>query len=215
MELRHEMAVAIERRLNRGVAQLLLDVLGSFQVATRSGPWLRVFMYGPPLQNFVRLPAGGFGYFLSVSLYFATISNMGSSVHPNSAATSKSSCGSISMLNTFGYPAMGALAENMPGWRCGPVPVGCTSVKYMRHCFQRAATISAPMKVSRPSRLPVSLLPNSTSVWSTPSMGRSVVISAARDGVQPGSTRYCVKRRPSRASWSMRGVGAPRSSPRP
>ena len=41
------------------------------------------------------------------------------------------------------------------------------------------------------------------------------VISAARDGVQAGSTRYCVRRRPSRASWSMRGVGAPRSSPPP
>ena len=34
------------------------------------------------------------------------------------------------------------------------------------------------------------------------------VISAARDGVQAGSTRNCVRRSPSRASWSMRGVGA-------
>ena len=42
-----------------------------------------------------------------------------------------------------------------------------------------------------------------------------LVTSAARDGVQPGSTRYCVRRRPSRASWSMRGVGAPRNSPPP
>ena len=58
------------------------------------------------------------------------------------------------MLKTFGYPAMGALAENMPGWRCGPMPVGCTSVKYTRHCFHRAATKSAPMKLNRFSRLP-------------------------------------------------------------
>src|SRR6476661_5450970 len=71
---------------------------------------------------------------------------------------------------------MGALAENMPGARWGPMPVGWTSVKYMRHCFHRAATISAPMKVSRLSRFPVSLLPNSTSVWSTPSIGRSLGI---------------------------------------
>src|SRR6476469_7648811 len=71
---------------------------------------------------------------------------------------------------------MGALAENMPGSRCGPMPVGWTSVKYMRHCFHRAATISAPMKVSRLSRFPVSLLQNSTSVWSTPSIGRSLGI---------------------------------------
>jgi hypothetical protein len=35
---------------------------------------------------------------------------------------------------------MGALAENMPGSRWGPMPVGWTSVKYMRHCFHRAAT---------------------------------------------------------------------------
>ena len=41
------------------------------------------------------------------------------------------------------------------------------------------------------------------------------VINAARDGVQAGSTRNCVSRNPSRASWSMRGVGAPRSSPPP
>ena len=41
------------------------------------------------------------------------------------------------------------------------------------------------------------------------------VISAARDGVQAGSTRYCVSRNPSRANWSRRGVGAPRSSPPP
>ena len=71
---------------------------------------------------------------------------------------------------------MGALAENKPGSRWGPMPVGCTSVKYMRHCFHRTATKSAPMKVSRLSRLPVSLLPSSTSVWSTPSIGRSVGI---------------------------------------
>ena len=32
---------------------------------------------GHPLQNFVRLPAGGFGYFLSVSLYFSTTSSSG------------------------------------------------------------------------------------------------------------------------------------------
>ena len=37
------------------------------------------------------------------------------------------------------------------------------------------------------------------------------VISAARDGVQAGSTRNWVSRSPSLASWSMRGVGAPRS----
>ena len=30
----------------------------------------------------------------------------------------------------------------MPGSRWGPMPVGWTSVKYMRHCFHRAATIS-------------------------------------------------------------------------
>ena len=41
------------------------------------------------------------------------------------------------------------------------------------------------------------------------------VISAARDGVQAGSTRYCVSRRPSRASSSVRGVGKPRNSPPP
>ena len=34
-------------------------------------------------------------------------------------------------------------------------------------------------------------------------------MSAARDGVQAGSTRYCVRRSPSLASWSMRGVGMP------
>jgi len=33
---------------------------------------------------------------------------------------------------------MGALAENMPGSRWGPMPVGWTSVKYTRHCFHRA-----------------------------------------------------------------------------
>ena len=38
---------------------------------------------------------------------------------------------------------------------------------------------------------------------------------AARDGVQPGSTRNWVKRMPSLASWSMRGVGMPRTSPPP
>ena len=69
---------------------------------------------------------------------------------------------------------MGALAENMPGSRCGPVPVGWTSVKYIRHCFQRAATRSPPMKLKRLSRWPVSLSPKMTSVWSTPSIGRSV-----------------------------------------
>jgi hypothetical protein len=36
-------------------------------------------------QNLVRLLAGGFGYFLSVSLYFATSSSMGLATHPNSA----------------------------------------------------------------------------------------------------------------------------------
>ena len=41
------------------------------------------------------------------------------------------------------------------------------------------------------------------------------VISAAREGVQAGSTRNWVSLGPSRASWSMRGVGAPRSSPPP
>src|SRR5271167_1492441 len=41
------------------------------------------------------------------------------------------------------------------------------------------------------------------------------VISAARDGVQAGSTRNWVSRRPSFASWSIRGVGAPRNSPPP
>ena len=35
------------------------------------------------------------------------------------------------------------------------------------------------------------------------------VISAARDGVQVGSTRNCLRVNPSRASWSMRGVGPP------
>ena len=38
------------------------------------------------------------------------------------------------------------------------------SVKYTRHCFQRAATKSAPMKVNRLSRCPFSLFPRSTSV---------------------------------------------------
>lgn len=32
---------------------------------------------------------------------------------------------------------------------------------------------------------------------------------------QAGSTKYCVRRNPSVASWSSRGVGAPRSSPPP
>lgn len=41
------------------------------------------------------------------------------------------------------------------------------------------------------------------------------VISAARDGVRAGSTRNCVSRNPSRANWSRRGVGAPRTSPPP
>jgi hypothetical protein len=49
-------------------------------------------------QKRVRLPAGGFGYFLSVSLYFSTTSSIGPAVHPNSAPTTRSSCGSISML---------------------------------------------------------------------------------------------------------------------
>jgi len=41
------------------------------------------------------------------------------------------------------------------------------------------------------------------------------VIRAARDGVQAGSTKNWVSRNPSPASWSIRGVGAPRSSPPP
>ena len=41
------------------------------------------------------------------------------------------------------------------------------------------------------------------------------VISAARDGVQAGSTKYWVNRSPSWASSSIRGVGAPRNSPPP
>jgi len=41
------------------------------------------------------------------------------------------------------------------------------------------------------------------------------VIKAARDGVQAGSTRNCVRRKLSEANPSMRGVGAPRNSPPP
>ena len=119
------------------------------------------------------LGAGGFGYCLSDSKYLSTTSNIGPNVHPKSAPTCRSSCGSIWILYSFGYPAMGALEENIPGWRCGPIPVGCTSVKYIRHSFHRTAIRFAPTKVSRLPRLPVLLLPNRTSLWSTPSIGRS------------------------------------------
>src|SRR5260221_10667919 len=44
----------------------------------------------------------------------------------------------------------------------------------MRHCFQRTATRSPPMKLKRLSRCPITLLPSTTSVWFTPSIGRSV-----------------------------------------
>ena len=61
---------------------------------TASGQWamskLRSPRCGtlPPsvLQNFVRLPAGGFGYFLSVSLYFSTTSSMGPADPPEQRA---------------------------------------------------------------------------------------------------------------------------------
>src|SRR5207244_2882495 len=46
----------------------------------------------------------------------------------------------------------------------------------MRACFQRASTRSPPMKLKRLSRCPIALLPSKTSVWSTPSIGRSVGI---------------------------------------
>src|SRR5262249_20054406 len=72
-------------------------------------------------QKRVRLPVAGFGYSLSVSLYFLTTSSAGLAAHRKSAPTWRSSCGSISMLYIFGYPAMGALAENMPGSRWGPM----------------------------------------------------------------------------------------------
>jgi hypothetical protein len=49
-------------------------------------------------QKRVRLPAGGFGYLSSVSLYFSTTSSAGLAAHPKSAPTWRSSCGSISML---------------------------------------------------------------------------------------------------------------------
>jgi hypothetical protein len=38
-------------------------------------------------QKRVRLPAGGFGYFLSVSLYFSTTASPGPAAHPKSAPT--------------------------------------------------------------------------------------------------------------------------------
>jgi hypothetical protein len=38
-------------------------------------------------QKRVRLPAGGFGYLLSVSLYFSTTSSAGPAAHPKSAPT--------------------------------------------------------------------------------------------------------------------------------
>src|SRR5262249_14435262 len=75
-------------------------------------------------QNLVRFAAGGFGYFFSVSLYCSTAFSAGAVVQLKSPVTSRSSCGSISMLKAFGYPAIGPLAERRPTWRCGPIPVG-------------------------------------------------------------------------------------------
>ena len=53
-----------------------------------------------------------------------------------------------------------------------------------------------PMKDSKLSRLPILLLPNSTSVWSTPSMGRSVGIllpmSVAKLGKEVHDREHCV-----------------------
>ncbi len=54
--------------------------------------------FAPELQNFVMLLAGGFGYFLSVSLYSATALSAGPPAHAKRAETLRSSCGSISML---------------------------------------------------------------------------------------------------------------------
>ena len=46
--------------------------------------------------------AGGFGYFLTDAKYSSTTLSAGPDTHPNIPATMRSSCGSISMLYTFG-----------------------------------------------------------------------------------------------------------------
>ena len=58
--------------------------------------------YPPPLLNCVIFGAGGFGYFLTDSKYSSTALSAGPETQPNNPPTTKSSCGSISMLNTFG-----------------------------------------------------------------------------------------------------------------
>ena len=73
-------------------------------------------------------------------------------------------------------PFIGAALLPVPARRVAPLQplrAGATSAKYVRNCFQRTARRSGPTKVSNASRRPVSLLPSSKSVWSTPSIGRS------------------------------------------
>ena len=84
--------------------------------------------------------------------------------HPERGQFSSLQVGLQEVLNHGRDAAMVALVDNSPGIRSGPTPVGCTSVKYTRHCFQRAATRSGPMKLSRLWRCPISLLLSRTSV---------------------------------------------------
>jgi hypothetical protein len=54
--------------------------------------------FQPPRPNCVMFGAGGFGYFLTDAKYCSTSLSAGPDVQPNSPPTTRSSCGSISML---------------------------------------------------------------------------------------------------------------------
>ena len=60
------------------------------------------FHGGKPVEMTVMFGAGRFGYFLTDSKYSSTTFSAGPDTQPNTPATTRSSCGSISMLYAFG-----------------------------------------------------------------------------------------------------------------
>lgn len=65
--------------------------------------WARTLaVYRPPLWNCVMLGAGGLGNFLTDARYSSTCLSTGPEIHPNKPATTRSSCGSISILYPLG-----------------------------------------------------------------------------------------------------------------